>query len=146
MVAALTGFEPFVIGPDLATPFAQAHDLLTTRHQTWLLDPAARRWRLDVLREPSDGDTWICRRDGRIRLPYEEVIARTGGGIPYARPEIVLLFKGKDSRPKDDEDFADVLPRLHTERRYWLADALELVHPGHRWLAELNPRRESHAL
>src|SRR5207244_4095437 len=138
VVEALTGFEPFVIGPGLATPLAQAGDLLATRHQTWVLDPAAGRWRLDVLREPSDGDTWICRRDGRIRLPYEEAIARNGAGIPYARPEIVLLFKGKDSRPKDDEDLADVLPRLHPERRRWLADALKLLHPGHRWLAELH--------
>ncbi|MGH3130634.1 MAG: hypothetical protein ACRDNX_07440 [Gaiellaceae bacterium] len=52
--------------------------------------PATGLWRLDVFREPSDGDTWICRRDERIRLPYGEVIERTEDGIPYARPEIVL--------------------------------------------------------
>jgi len=30
-----------------------------------------------------------------------------------------------------------VVPRLEPERRRWLAEALELVHPGHPWLAEL---------
>jgi hypothetical protein len=42
------------------------------------------------------------------------VIAHTNDGIPYARPEIVLLFKAKAARAKDD-DFAAVLPRLDDE-------------------------------
>jgi hypothetical protein len=73
-------------------------------------------------------------------LPYDRVIERTADGIPYGRPEIILLFKAKPARPKDDDDFAAVLPRLDTARRSWLAEAIDLVHPGHRWLAELDPR------
>jgi hypothetical protein len=61
-------------------------------------------------------------------------------GIPYGRPEIVLLYKAKHARPKDDADFAAVLPLLEPGRRRWLADALELVHPGHRWLAAILDR------
>ena len=53
------------------------------------------------------------------------------------RPEVVLLFKAKHAREKDDGDFDAALPHLEPERRRWLADALELVHPGHRWLARL---------
>ena len=87
--------------------------------------------------EPSDGETWICRRDERIRLPYAQVIERTSGGIPYGRPEIVLLFKAKAARAKDDGDFAAALPLLEPERRHRLAEAHELVQPGHRWLSEL---------
>ena len=34
-----------------------------------------------------------------------------------ARPEVVLLFKGKAARPKEEEDFAAVLPRLGPEGR-----------------------------
>ena len=70
-------------------------------------------------------------------MPYAQLIERTRDGIPYARPEVVLLFKAKAARPKDDGDLADVLPALDAGRRRWLADALELVHPGHRWLAQL---------
>jgi hypothetical protein len=145
LAAALARFELYVVGPDpggppgrdLATPVAQAGELLERYHQTWVLEREVCSWRLDVFREPSDGDCWICRRDERIRLRYEELIEETSDGIPYARPEVVLLFKAKAARAKDDDDLAAVLPRLEPERRRWLSEALELVHPGHRWLARL---------
>jgi aminoglycoside-2''-adenylyltransferase len=139
----LAAFELFVPESELTDrslvwPLPQVPAELEERHQTWVREPASGRWRLDVFREPSDGDVWICRRDERIRLPYADVIERTDGGIPYARPELVLLFKARHAeRPKDEADFADVLPRLGPERRRWLADALQLVHPGHPWLERL---------
>jgi hypothetical protein len=107
-------------------------------HQTWIREPSTGKWRLDLFREPSDGDTWICRREPAIRLPYEQVIEWTSDGIPYGRPEIVLLFKAKHSHePKNQADFAAALPRLDAARRELLRDALSRVHPGHAWLAEL---------
>ena len=141
VAAALGGYENFVIGtPEdgQATPYAEVGDAaLAETHQTWVREPATGLWRLDVFREPSDGETWICRRDDRLRMPYSEVIEHTADGIPFGRPEIVLLFKAKHTRPKDDEDLAAVLPHLDRERRGWLREALELVHPAHRWLAVL---------
>src|SRR5215471_16505007 len=103
-------------------------------HQTWVRDRAAGPYRLDIFREPHDGDTWICRRDHTIRRPYDQVIARTPGGIPYVVPEIVLLFKARHDRAKDRADFAGLLPLLGADRRAWLAAALSRVHPGHPWL------------
>ena len=135
---ALAGFDLFVPGepPGLVRPLAGS--TLEATHQTWVREPGTELWRLDVFREPSEGDTWICRRDERIRLPYAELIERTAGGIPYARPEVVLLFKAKAVRSKDEDDLAAVLPSLDAERRRWLADALTLAHPGHAWLARLH--------
>jgi hypothetical protein len=93
--------------------------------------------RLYVLREPSDGGTWVCRRDDSIRMGYGDLIWHTDDRIPYLRPDVTLLFKAKHARPKDDGDFAAALPRLDAESRDWLRESLELVHPGHRWLPEL---------
>jgi hypothetical protein len=138
--AALRGFELFVVGgpPGRAWPLATAGSALDEHHQTWVRDPATGKWRLDIFRELSDGDTWICRRDSRIRLPYRSLILRTTAGIPFARPEVVMLFKAKAARPKDDDDFAAVLPHLEPAARRWLAAALEMVHPGHPSLARLD--------
>jgi hypothetical protein len=49
-------------------------DALAAVHQTWIRDPATGNYLLDVFREPHDGDTWICRRDETIRLPYSDII------------------------------------------------------------------------
>jgi len=133
--AALEGFELWVIGDGLAHPITPA--ALAMHHQTWVRDPTTGVWRLDVMREPWEGDTWVFRRDPRVRLPRSEVIAHTEDGIPYARPEIALLYKAKSPRPKDDADFASALPLLDADRRAWLADSIDLVHPGHRWLQSL---------
>ena len=140
---ALGGFEFFVItGPGQAVPLAHARDQLEATHQTWVREPATGLWRLDVFREPSDGDTWICRREPSIRLPYDRLIERTDDGIPYGRPEVVLLFKAKRAhQEKNQADLAAVLPRLEPERQRWLREALDIVHPAHPWLAELDGSR-----
>ena len=142
VVGALGGFEFFVItGPGQAAPLAQASDRLETTHQTWVREPTTGLWRLDVFREPSDGDTWICRRAPSITLPYDRLIEWTDDGIPYGRPEVVLLFKAKHAhQPKNQADFAAVLPGLEPERLEWFREALEIVHPAHPWLVELGSR------
>jgi hypothetical protein len=112
-------------------------EVLAALHQTWLRDPATGNYLVDVFREPHDGDTWICRRDETIRLPYRDIIHRTRDGIPYLAPELVLLFKAKNSRPKDQADFDGAVPHLTPAQRETLAGLLARVHPGHPWLASL---------
>jgi Aminoglycoside-2''-adenylyltransferase len=115
-----------------ATPAA-----LEGTHQTWALERSTGRWRFDVFREPHEGDVWICRRDESIRKPYSEIIRTTPDGIPYLLPEIVLLFKAKNTRDKDEADFRAAVGRLDRPARRWLDDALALVHPEHPWRAAL---------
>jgi hypothetical protein len=110
---------------------------LAAGHQTWALERATGAWRLDVFREPHDGDTWICRRDERIRMPYADAIRRTADGIPYLASEIVLLFKAKGRRDKDQADFDGALALLGPVQRRWLDGALALVHPDHPWRIQL---------
>ena len=112
-------------------------EVLAAVHQTWLRSPATGAYLLDVFREPHDGDTWICRRDERIRLPNRDLIHRTQDGIPYLAPELVLLFKAKHTRGKDRTDFETTVPHLSTAQRETLAELLARVHPGHPWLADL---------
>ena len=127
---ALPGHELPVVGGGYA--YAPTNEALAAHHQTWVREPETGAWRLDLFREPWEGDSWVFRRDARIRRPLSEALERTAHGIPYARPEIVLLFKGKTARDKDEDDFAATLPRLRDRERRWLAETLSLVHPGHR--------------
>lgn len=112
-------------------------EALAATHQTWLRDPATGHFLLDVFREPHRAGTWICRRDPGLRLPYGAIIERTADEIPYLAPELVLLFKAKAPRSKDQADFDGVLPLLDRARRDRLGAWLERVHPGHPWLVKL---------
>jgi hypothetical protein len=125
------GYEFDVVGAGRRWPReSPAFDLL---HQTWLREPATGVYRLDVFRDEHEADTWICRRDRSIRRPYAEIIHHTAEGIPFLAPDVVLLFKAKHVRPKDQVDFEHVLPRLSGEQRSWLRSSLDRVHPGHMW-------------
>lgn len=115
-------------------------EVLAATHQTWLRDPVSGRFLFDVFREPHEGGTWICRRDESLRLPYDAIIERTADGIPYLVPELVLLFKAKAVRPKDQTDFDGALPLLSQARREVLGGWLARVHPGHPWLEKLARR------
>jgi hypothetical protein len=132
---ALDDHDVDVVGEGHRWPLGSAAFDLT--HQTWVRDRLTGVYRLDVFREPHDGSTWICRRDPSIRRPYADIVRTTAEGVPYLVPEVVVLFKAKASRPKDEADVDGVLPLLDAAARRWLAGALDLVHPGHPWRPRL---------
>ena len=103
------------------------------RENLWLRPSGDEPWEYDIILMALDQQTWAFKRDGRIRLPLADILW-SRDGVNYLRPEIQLLHKAARVRPKDQLDFDATLPRLEPERRDWLRAALELVHPGHRWL------------
>jgi hypothetical protein len=114
-----------------------ASDVFASTFQTWLRDPETGSYHLDVFRDPHDGSEWLCRRDESIRMPYTELIRYSATGIPYMTPEVVLLFKAKGLREKDQLDFDATLPRLSAPQVDWLRVNLQLIHPGHVWIGRL---------
>jgi hypothetical protein len=71
-------------------------------------------------------------------MPFSEAILHTDDGIPYGRPEIVLLFKARHAaQEKNQDDFEATLPLIDERARARLSDWISLVHPGHRWLRQL---------
>jgi len=48
-----------------------------------------------------------------------------------------LLFKARQAWPRDEADFAAIVPLLDEHQRAWLRDTLAQVHPGHAWLERL---------
>ena len=129
--AALPELEWYGVGDGFVTPIDDASGEL---HQTWGLDRSAGCWRLDVFREPSEGDPGWPPRSGPPSAVAEAIERTRDGSLP--RAELVLLFKAKHAaREKDQADLARALPLLEPARRQWLGDALRLVHPGHEWIS-----------
>jgi hypothetical protein len=133
----LRDLEPFSPGETVLTHLASGAARPADSHQTWMLDPVARAWRVDVMIEPGDADTWVYRRDESLTAPRSFMQRLTAEGTPHLGPHGALLFKAKYVRPKDQADFDVAAPTLADDERAWLLDAISRFHPGHVWLDAL---------
>ena len=87
--------------------------------------------------QEDDGTSWFFRRDDRVHGRVDE-LAVLVDGIPVLRPALQLLFKAKCSRPRDEQDFIELLPVLAEQERQALWEWLDLTSPnGHPWMAAL---------
>jgi hypothetical protein len=127
------------LGPDTELrPFEGPIDVKAPDHAVWCRPDPASEWAFELLLNESAGDRWLFRRDPTVSLPIADIGGRTNEGVPFLAPEIVLLYKAKQRRPHDELDLAVTLPTLSDRQRTWLGGAIELVHPGHPWLAVFN--------
>jgi hypothetical protein len=117
-------------------PLMPGDRLSADREQLWVRRDAASPWILDLLLAPSEGDDWLYKRDHSVRMPLE-AIGLSLDAVHYLRPSLVLLFKAKANRPKDEADLVSLLPVLSREERRWLAQAVRSENPDHPWLAKL---------
>jgi hypothetical protein len=119
-------------------PLRRAEDLLEGARQLWVRRDGDSPWLMDLAMTPHDGDTWISPRDDRIRRPFDEATFVAGDGIRYLRPELVLFMKASAAGVRsNDRDLATILLTLEPEAKAWLYEAISLLYPGHRWLAEI---------
>ena len=136
VLPCFTDCELFTVGDGEVRRIRRTEQPPTSNHQLWLVERATGKYRLDIMLVPGDEETWIYRRDETLKVPRAEITLRRNN-IPFLSPEIVLFFKAKATRDKDSFDFERCLPRLTSDRRAWLRNALERFHPEHPWLRRL---------
>lgn len=93
---------------------------------------------IDLLFTDLTHGVWRYRRNPSIIQTVERMSHMTADGIRYLAPELVLLFKSKNTgprpRPQDQADFTNVYPLLTAAQRAWLRWALLTTAPEHPWL------------
>ena len=126
----LVGWDVHVAAAGRLTPWSgstlRAED---SQNNLWCRESVGRPWCLDVTVGEGTGEFWVYRRDPTVRVRWDEAVLRSDDGIPYLAPELQLLFKSKDVRPKDDLDAREVIPELTGDRRRRLRDLLPVDHP-----------------
>jgi hypothetical protein len=127
----LDGWDIHVAAAGRLDPW-RGQELRPDLHQNnlWCRRHPTGPWCLDVTIAEGDSEAWVYRRDPRIRIQWGQAVLRTTGGVPYLAPELQLLFKSKDPRPKDDVDARQVIPELGGRQRRRLA---RLLPENHRW-------------
>jgi hypothetical protein len=88
--------------------------------------------------ESAAADERVYCRDERVRLPLLALGLLTPDGVPFVRPEVVLLYRAANAPAAiDDADVREVADKLSAAGRKWLIDALTTAHPGHRWIGQI---------
>lgn len=132
----LKGFHLWEAHSGSLRPLIAGEEMAPDRQQLWVRRDAYNPWVLDIVFSPADGDEWVYKRDESIRLGLDDV-GHVIDGVPYFKPELVLLFKAKQRRPKDEADFAAVAPRLDARGRRFLLDGIRTTEPDSPWITEL---------
>lgn len=135
----IVGWQPRYCVPGSAElrPWGPGEWLHPPVHELHTRPPQSDIGELEILFDRSAGEEWIYRRDEHVRMQLSKAIRFNPAGIPYLAPEIVLLYKAKNPRERDEADFGAALPKLDNNARHWLSAALARTAPDHPWLKRL---------
>lgn len=100
-----------------------------SENNVWCRRDPQSPWALDVTISDGDDHAYVFRRDRSITVPWDDAVLTSADGIPYLAPQLQLLFKSRDRRPKDDLDALTTIPQLDVARRAQLAAWLPRNHP-----------------
>ncbi|MFJ3939165.1 nucleotidyltransferase domain-containing protein [Streptomyces parvus] len=107
-------------------------------HDIWCRPGPGTPWRIQIMLDEAQDGLWVSRRDTAVHRPVAELGAIGAGGIPYVTPEVLLYYKAKKPRPKDETDLSAVLPFLAPAQRIWLATAILETYGAHPWVDRLD--------
>lgn len=130
------GWDLHVVSDGALVPWSEGEPLDDAVFGVWGRPTADDAWAIEVILASGDARTWRFRRDPEISLPRPRLTAERDG-VPYCTPEVQLLYKAKQSRPKDDIDFTRCLHHMTMEQKAWLRDAIVRGRREHPWIAVL---------
>ncbi len=106
-------------------------------HEAHCYNEIAQPPQIEILLNESNETEWIYRRNENIRRSLVKIQLEASAGVKFLCPEIVLLYKSKNPRAKDEQDFQAVVKCLDAERKEWLKDAIKVSNSKHHWLRSL---------
>ncbi|MGV9333303.1 nucleotidyltransferase domain-containing protein [Nocardia sp. NPDC003726] len=122
-------------GPDGIRPVDERFpEVAENADQVWLRANARSPWLIDLLLNPGQDGAWVNRRDRAMVAPLDEVTWIADDGIRYLNPELVLIFKAKQGRPKDRADLERTWPHLTSAQRATVRTYVTGHFPEHEWL------------
>ncbi len=125
------------IDEDWLRPFSHRFPEVSSDSQVWIRRNAQSPWVLDVPFTPSTDGRWSNKRHLAHTENLKDVTWIAPDGLRYARPEVTLMFKAAQQRPKDRIDAEVALPMLDEPARRWLRETIARMNPDHEWARKL---------
>jgi len=102
--------------------------------QIWVRRDAQSPWVLDLPTTPDHDGLWTHKKLENDVRRVEDATWVATDGLRYLHPEIVLSYKARLARPKDERDLLVAWPMLDAPQQEWLLDAVRRQDEEHRWL------------
>ncbi|ROR90941.1 nucleotidyltransferase domain-containing protein [Nocardioides aurantiacus] len=119
-------------------PWPVEQRLPRTVHDIWCRRSPSSPWSMQVMVDDTKNGEWVYRRDQRIRRPVPELDGPASNTERRVlSPDVQLLYKSRDPRPKDEADFQAAVTHLNPSQRRWLRRSLASTSGAHPWLASL---------
>ncbi|WP_179862773.1 nucleotidyltransferase domain-containing protein [Bacillus pseudomycoides] len=93
---------------------------------------------IEILLTDRNEDKILFRKNPSISMNCNQFVREDILGRKFVAPEWQLLFKAKEGRIKDEEDFKSYLPFMDKEQKLWLSSALKEQIPSSSWIEKLN--------
>ena len=104
--------------------------MLDVRSQIWIRASAQDPWVVDLPITPDRDGLWTNKFLADHVVPVDDATWVADDGVRYLNPEIVLFFKARHRRPKDERDLDRTWPLLDAGQRAWLRDAVRTARRG----------------
>jgi hypothetical protein len=111
--------------------------LILPTHEISCFNETVQPPQIEILLNESTETEWLYRRNQKIRRSLFKIQLESSSGVKFLCPEVVLLYKSKNPRAKDKQDFQAVVKHLDAEQREWLKDAIQMCDREHLWLRSL---------
>ena len=116
-------------------PLTDRHpDVFDPASQVWVRAHGDAPWVLDVPLTPDAAGLWTNKFMPDHCGPIDDLTWEADDRIRYLDPEIVLWFKARKRRTKDEQDFVRTWPHLSPEQRVWLREMIRRSGDSHPWL------------
>lgn len=100
----------------------------------WVLGEDFTAWSLQIMLYDIKDGFWIYKRDRSIKLKNSKLFWEKDG-IRIIKPEIQLLYKSSNIRPKDEQDYQMLKQILDEDAKEWLNSSLIKSHYKHIWIS-----------
>ena len=127
LLQILDGFEIAIARNKVLTPYRSGETLPDETLSLWLRRHGETLWDFEIVAEARRDERWVYRREAAVTRPLADLFIRVLEG-PVIAPEVQLLYKCKEPRPKDLDDLRHYVPLLDDAQYRWLRDAVALAH------------------
>jgi len=120
-------------------PLTHQHpDVFHPASQVWVRKNGGAPWVIDLPLTPDREGLWTNKFLPDHAAPLEEVTWLANDQIRSLNPEIVLLFKARLRRVKDQRDLVRTWPLLTADKQAWLRETIRRTDDNHPWLQQFS--------